>query len=181
MTELPVDTPSILEIHLQLSQYPILAQQIRKRMREEIYRRGVTTSERFENEARDKAIKSQRREGMMNPLDEEDAEQWERRLQQIRDYLTDFYFAYNLPLDLLQRLIDEAIAQRLPGGESGTRLTFNPELAPLDFILRKAQEYDCLLYTSDAADERSSVDLGGRRIIKKKKTEEYRSRVEIEV
>ena len=31
--------------------------------------------------------------------------------------------------------------------------------------------YSCLLYTSDAADERSSVDLGGRRIIKKKKTE----------
>ena len=30
----------------------------------------------------------------------------------------------------------------------------------------------CLLYTSDAADERSSVDLGGRRIIKKKKDEE---------
>ena len=29
--------------------------------------------------------------------------------------------------------------------------------------------YTCLLYTSDAADERSSVDLGGRRIIKKKK------------
>ena len=28
--------------------------------------------------------------------------------------------------------------------------------------------YICLLYTSDAADERSSVDLGGRRIIKKK-------------
>src|SRR5678815_5482405 len=26
---------------------------------------------------------------------------------------------------------------------------------------------NCLLYTSDAADERSSVDLGGRRIIKK--------------
>ena len=27
----------------------------------------------------------------------------------------------------------------------------------------------CLLYTTDAADERSSVDLGGRRILKKKK------------
>ena len=34
-----------------------------------------------------------------------------------------------------------------------------------DIILNIA----CLLYTSDAADERSSVDLGGRRIIKKKK------------
>ena len=32
----------------------------------------------------------------------------------------------------------------------------------------------CLLYTSDAADERSSVDLGGRRIIKKKKHGNYR-------
>ena len=31
-------------------------------------------------------------------------------------------------------------------------------------------DYGCLLYTSDAADERSSVDLGGRRIIKKKKS-----------
>ena len=27
----------------------------------------------------------------------------------------------------------------------------------------------CLLYTSDAADEEDSVDLGGRRIVKKKK------------
>ena len=34
----------------------------------------------------------------------------------------------------------------------------------------------CLLYTSDAADERSSVDLGGRRIIKKKKKTEHDSR-----
>ena len=32
----------------------------------------------------------------------------------------------------------------------------------------------CLLYTSDAADERSRVDLGGRRIIKKKKTKVQR-------
>ena len=34
-----------------------------------------------------------------------------------------------------------------------------------------AEGLACLLYTSDAADERSSVDLGGRRIIKKKKNE----------
>ena len=34
----------------------------------------------------------------------------------------------------------------------------------------EAMTMGCLLYTSDAADERSSVDLGGRRIIKKKTT-----------
>ena len=33
---------------------------------------------------------------------------------------------------------------------------------------RSGMDIVCLLYTSDAADERSSVDLGGRRIIKKK-------------
>ena len=37
----------------------------------------------------------------------------------------------------------------------------------------------CLLYTSDAADERSSVDLGGRRIIKKQKNHEQRDLVSI--
>ena len=36
--------------------------------------------------------------------------------------------------------------------------------------------FTCLLYTSDAADERSSVDLGGRRIIKKKKSSEHSKR-----
>ena len=35
----------------------------------------------------------------------------------------------------------------------------------------------CLLYTSDAADERSSVDLGGRRIIKKKTRDVYDARI----
>ena len=34
----------------------------------------------------------------------------------------------------------------------------------------------CLLYTSDAADERSSVDLGGRRIIKKTKKKDKKKK-----
>ena len=39
-------------------------------------------------------------------------------------------------------------------------------------VTSSPQVYICLLYTSDAADERSSVDLGGRRIIKKKNTQD---------
>ena len=34
----------------------------------------------------------------------------------------------------------------------------------------------CLLYTSDAADERSSVDLGGRRILQKKNTKQKKTK-----
>ena len=45
----------------------------------------------------------------------------------------------------------------------------------LRVMIRSAAAFGtCLLYTSDAADERSSVDLGGRRIIKKKNTRQYR-------
>ena len=50
------------------------------------------------------------------------------------------------------RLQVSARGLRAPGRGAGTR-----------------RPRGCLLYTSDAADERSSVDLGGRRIIKKKK------------
>eukprot|EP00658_Telonema_sp_P-2_P023646 TRINITY_DN19479_c0_g1_i2.p1 TRINITY_DN19479_c0_g1~~TRINITY_DN19479_c0_g1_i2.p1 ORF type:complete len:135 (-),score=36.14 TRINITY_DN19479_c0_g1_i2:52-456(-) len=35
--------------------------------------------------------------------------------------------------------------------------------------IHRGWDWVCLLYTSDAADEEDSVDLGGRRIIKKKK------------
>src|SRR5664280_3890775 len=39
----------------------------------------------------------------------------------------------------------------------------------IDVLEHIEPDYVCLLYTSDAADEEDSVDLGGRRIIKKKK------------
>ena len=48
----------------------------------------------------------------------------------------------------------------------------NPTKLQVRFVVIVSDRLgSCLLYTSDAADERSSVDLGGRRIIKKKKTE----------
>ena len=50
----------------------------------------------------------------------------------------------------------------------------------LDVVIEIETDADrvgcCLLYTSDAADERSSVDLGGRRIIKKKNKHVCRTR-----
>ena len=51
--------------------------------------------------------------------------------------------------------------------------TRNIEVADAKMQLAMLQDQSCLLYTSDAADERSSVDLGGRRIIKKKKKQKH--------
>eukprot|EP00656_Telonema_subtile_P038971 TRINITY_DN44122_c0_g1_i2.p1 TRINITY_DN44122_c0_g1~~TRINITY_DN44122_c0_g1_i2.p1 ORF type:complete len:496 (-),score=81.42 TRINITY_DN44122_c0_g1_i2:50-1537(-) len=54
-----------------------------------------------------------------------------------------------------------SVLRNKPGGLSALGVQ------SLDCSLEQLE--DCLLYTSDAADEEDSVDLGGRRIIKKKK------------
>jgi hypothetical protein len=153
MSDAHGELPQILTLYLQIAQYPILARQIRQRMRDELYRRGVITPIRLEQEAEDKAIHSQHREGLLDPYGEEDSTAWEQRLQQIRDHLTDFYFAYNLPLDLFHRIVDELVTVRRKGtGElrlptqrwDEVTLTFNPELAPMDVLIRKIGQYESL-------------------------------------
>jgi hypothetical protein len=134
--------PKVLQLYLEISQYPILASRIRERMRQELFSRGVITQERFEAEVREKAILSQQREGLSDPLVQETAEMWNERLRQIRDTLTDFYFAYNLPHDLFRRIVSEILGpQRLADDDI---LTFNPELAPWDILFAKGEEYEAL-------------------------------------
>ena len=53
-------------------------------------------------------------------------------------------------------------AEEMPEDPDWTK---NPQIDKM--IRPRGVIRSCLLYTSDAADERSSVDLGGRRIIKK--------------
>ena len=67
---------------------------------------------------------------------------------------------------------------RLLGGRYGVHVAdrIGQAALRLDRTWLGTQGWRCLLYTSDAADERSSVDLGGCRIIKKK-THEQRQHV----
>src|SRR5680860_717115 len=48
----------------------------------------------------------------------------------------------------------------------------NGKLEKMDSVMKDAEDKICLLYTSDAADDLLCVDLGGRRIIKKKKNKQ---------
>ena len=64
------------------------------------------------------------------------------------------------------------VAQLLPGKELHLAVNWQLQVFAINGGHLFAHAFNhtaCLLYTSDAADERSSVDLGGRRIIKKKK------------
>jgi len=138
----PLKYPKVLRVLLELRQYPILSRVMREQMRQEIFERGVITQERFEAEVEEKALESQQREGITKPLYEEDAADWAERLRVIRDRLTDFYFAHNLPHDLLQEIVQAAVASRHPDQE--VILSFNPELAPWELLFAQAERYAAL-------------------------------------
>jgi hypothetical protein len=140
----PPESSNILEIYLLIAQYPMLASRIRRQMRQELFRRGIITPERLEQEVREKCVLSQQREGLAELQEQEGAEQWNLRYHRVRRTLTDFYFAYNLPIDLLNKVIDDLLSQRHNGESPELRLGFNPELAPLEMVLRQAEKYEAL-------------------------------------
>jgi hypothetical protein len=132
--------PKVLELYLEISRYPILAKRIRECMREELFSRHVIDPSIFEQEVKEKAIRSQLLEGLKDPYEEEAPEVWLERVRQIRDSLTDFYFAYNLPHSLFVRIVSSLLKDRKPDSE--VFLTFNPELAPWSVLFAKGEEYE---------------------------------------
>jgi hypothetical protein len=104
MSTAPLRSPTpAIDIYIKLAQYPILSDQIRLRMREELFRRGIINQEEFEREVKEKSIESQRREGLHDPFGQEEAHIWQKRKEQVRDYQTDAYFANNLGSTLLDQ------------------------------------------------------------------------------
>ena len=133
-------TPAI-DIYIKLAQYPILADDIRMRMREELFRRGVISQAEFEREVREMAIESQRREGVLEPYTQEEASIWALRQQRIRDLHTDAYFADSLGIALLEQLIQDVL-RRQSTIEQTDDLTFNPEIAPWELLFQQGELYE---------------------------------------
>src|SRR5512146_1775593 len=139
MTLPPTAMDRLLRVTLSLGQYPILGNRIRARMRRELFERSVIEAHVFDAEVRQRAIASQKREGLYNPLVEEAAETWELRFNLIRDQLTDFYFSQGLPFSLFETIVREVLSERGVKNEDLTTLSINPELAPLDLIFEQAR------------------------------------------
>jgi hypothetical protein len=72
--------------------------------------RGVIAQDMFENEVRAKAVISQRRGGLRDPFAQESIYVWRKRLEQIRDHLTDFYCADDLPHTLFEQIVQNVVA-----------------------------------------------------------------------
>jgi hypothetical protein len=135
--------PKVLKLYLEISQYPILAPTIRERMRGELYARGIISPSDLEQEVKHKAMLSQEMEGLKDPITQEPADDWQRRVVHFRDTLTDFYFAHNLPHPLFERIVRDVLAKRVPPDD--IVLSFNPELAPWDMLFAQGEAYEALL------------------------------------
>jgi len=134
---------STIDIYIKLAQYPVLAERIRARMREEIFRRGIIHPDEFEEIVKIRAIESQKREGLYDPFTQEPASVWQERKARIRDYQTDFYFGFNLPTTLFEQIIHEVLNEQ-PSPLHASELSFNPELAPWELLFRQGLAYESL-------------------------------------
>lgn len=135
-------TPAI-DVYVKLAQYPILCDRIRLQMREELFQRGIIAKTDFEQEIKHLATESQRREGLSDPLSQEDESTWQRRLEAIRDFHTDALFANNLGISLLEQIV-ENILRNQHVSPSKMELTFNPEVAPWPLLFQQGDIYDAL-------------------------------------
>jgi hypothetical protein len=142
MNPLPLrSVTAAIDIYIRLAQYPILAQKIRGRMREELFRRGIISQEDFDTLVEARAIESQKREGLHDPFSQEDANIWQKRKERIRDFETDAYFAFNLGRTLLEQIIQEVLSSQ-PAPTNSVELTFNPEIAPWELLFRQGELYE---------------------------------------
>lgn len=128
---------NVLRILLALSQYPILSSRIRHQMRKALYSRGIVRKEDFNEEVKRKAAESQALEGIHDPLTEESNEMWLMRLTRVKDSLTDFYFAYNLPYSEFEDIVRTVLAER--GNIQEDFVWVNPELAPQELLFEQAE------------------------------------------
>lgn len=142
MSQIRSTTPAI-DVYMKLAQYPILSDQIRLRMREELFKRGIEDQNDFEMRVRQHALESQKREGLNDPYSQEDENTWQKRMDTIRDLNTDAAFANNLGPTRLEKIIEEVLNNQARPAHS-VDLTFNPEIAPWAVLFDQGHLYEAL-------------------------------------
>lgn len=143
MTNPPRSVTPTIDIYIRLAQYPVLADGIRSRMRQELFRRGIIDEITFEAQVREKAIESQRHERLTDPYGQEETHVWQLRKARVRDFQTDAIFAANLGNVLLDQIIQEELGNQ-PSPSVSSGLNFNPELSPWEVLFRQGEIYEQL-------------------------------------
>jgi len=112
-------------------------------MRRELFEKSIIQPQAFEAEVREAALRSQEREGLRNPFNDEPPELWDMRMSHIRDQLTDLSFSAHFSFEIFQQLVNEVLKER---GISIKELllSINPELAPMELVFEQAMSIEHL-------------------------------------
>ncbi len=133
MTFPSTSADTLMNIYLSLGQYPILSARIRSRMRKELFSRGIIDPKNFEASVRERAIQSQKIEGLQDPFVSESAEIWDLRLERTRDLLTDQLFSQHLSFDIFKEIVNQVLDEQGLDLQDAMR-TMNLELAPPELV-----------------------------------------------
>lgn len=112
-------------------------------MRRLVFDQGVISPKVFEAEVREKALRSQEREGVVDPLCDENGEIWALRMDRVRRTLTDSYFAHKFPYETFEEIVRGILGERMQPSEK-VLISFNPELAPQEMLFEQAQAIEQL-------------------------------------
>lgn len=137
-------TDRLLTIYLALGQYPILKGRIQARMRSLIFEREIMQPQAFEARVREMAIRSQEREGIRDPYNEEDPEVWDTRIQRIRGQLTNLIFSHQFAFSEFERITNDVLSER-GLSQQDHLLSINPELAPQEIVFEQAMMFEKLI------------------------------------
>ncbi|MCD4753888.1 MAG: PEP/pyruvate-binding domain-containing protein [Anaerolineaceae bacterium] len=133
-----------LKILLALGDYPILGKRIREAMRRELFDRDIISPRIFEARVREMALRSQEREGLVDPYSEENNELWDVRMERIRDHLTTLTFSQNMSFEMFEELLNEVLCKEsgVPVGDLSLNINF--ELAPMELVFEFVNHVESL-------------------------------------
>jgi len=112
-------------------------------MRRLLFERGIIQPQVFEARVREMAIRSQDREGIRDPYNEEDSNIWDIRIKNVRDQLTDLIFSHQVSYDEFEKITNEVLSER-GVGQQDHLLSVNPELAPQEIVFEQAMMFEKL-------------------------------------
>lgn len=130
-------------IYDKLADYPIMADVIRNRMRQELYHQGIISEAEFETLVEQQANDSRQREGTHDPFRPEATNLWIERKARIRNHLTDVYFSHKLSILRFNDIVVEVLHNQ-PQPEQVRDLPFNPETANRPELFAQGQIYEAM-------------------------------------
>lgn len=136
-----VNTNNLFQIHITLTQYPILSDQILAVMCERLVQDGFITYSEFEDHVREAAVLSQKREGLQNPFVQEAQHIWEKRLSRTRTSMIESSFARHYSLSVFDEIVNKILQDKYDRPPN-SNMWHNLQQATVETIFTQAQEIE---------------------------------------